>query len=61
MLGFHRRQRSLIPVKDLAKYDKLPVVWEDEEEETGCEIMLESPKAGQTQLTLIYVIFLAEA
>ncbi|KAJ9646521.1 hypothetical protein H2199_002570 [Coniosporium tulheliwenetii] len=61
MLGFHRRQRSLIPVKDLAKYDKLPVVWEEEEEETDCKMSLDAPEAGQKQLTLIYIVFLAEA
>lgn len=61
MLGFHRRTRSLIPVKDLAKYDKIALV--DEEEVEGGEEVMPEPlvKADRKQLTLVYVIFLAEA
>ena len=58
MLGFHRRIRSLIPVKDLAKYEKLAaVVGEEEQQDVDCE----SVETNHTQLTWIYVIFLAEA
>lgn len=68
MLGFHRRTRSLIPVKDLAKYDTVPLN-EHEEEEVDMEdsdTLVDgeseaSDKARSRQLTLIYVVFLAEA
>lgn len=69
MLGFHRRTRSLIPVKDLAKYDKVPL--EDEKEELEYdvednetlvdEVSEASDKARKRQLALIYIVFLAEA
>jgi hypothetical protein len=67
MLGFHRRTRSLIPVKDLGKYDKVPL--EDEEtdvesnvDEMESEIMADGPsKAHRRQLLLVYLVFIAEA
>lgn len=66
MLGFHRRTRSLIPVKDLAKYDKVSQV---EEMEVDDEFDAEYAAAGSMamakeqgrQLTLVYFMFLAEA
>ncbi|KAH7123921.1 major facilitator superfamily domain-containing protein [Dendryphion nanum] len=66
MLGFHRRTRSLIPVGDLAKYDKVPtqeVVYADEDElEFDTTAAPEGViKERKTQLTLVYVVFLAEA
>jgi len=66
MLGFHRRTRSLIPVQDLAKYDKLPLYDEEDvnigEEDFDMEVIPEpKAKARQTQLALVYAIFLAEA
>jgi hypothetical protein len=66
MLGFHKRTRSLIPVKDLAKYDKVPSYDEEEvdmsEDETDMELNSEpKAKARQLQLALVYAIFLAEA
>lgn len=66
MLGFHRRTRSLIPVKDLAKYDKVDLYDEQEmnmsEEELDMESVPEPKvKARQMQLTLVHAIFLAEA
>ena len=59
-------------MKDLAKYDKVPVNEEEEEEEEE-ELDMEdsdtlvdeasdvTDKARTRQLTLIYVVFLAEA
>ncbi|KAF2729674.1 MFS general substrate transporter [Polyplosphaeria fusca] len=62
MLGFHRRTRSLIPVKDLAKYDKIALDEEEVEEELqGVEELEPVVKADHKQLTLVYIIFLAEA
>lgn len=64
MLGFHRRTRSLIPVKDLGKYDKVEAIEEELglDDEADCEMGIEAPaKTHQKQLTLIYIIFLAEA
>jgi MFS family permease len=61
MLGFHRRTRSLIPVKDLAKYDHVATVDEDEVVEAELEIVEASGHADRRQLTLVYIIFLAEA
>jgi len=68
MLGFHRRTRSLIPVKDLAKYDKLQM---QDEDEMDLELELQegefdatskaTVKSRHRQMFLIYVIFLAEA
>ncbi|KAF2467523.1 MFS general substrate transporter [Lindgomyces ingoldianus] len=66
MLGFHRRTRSLIPVKELAKYDKVELSEEPEQDTREDDQELVSvpettTKARQRQLTLVYVIFLAEA
>ena len=66
MLGFHRRTRSLIPVKDLVKYDKVSIMEREEleeEERFGTE-GAESEAADRsrsTQLMLVYLVFLAEA
>ncbi|KAF2270461.1 MFS general substrate transporter [Lojkania enalia] len=64
MLGFHKRTRSLIPVKDLAKYDTVALN-EDEalglEEEMGLDVAEPDVKADRRQLILVYGIFLAEA
>jgi len=66
MLGFHRRTRSLIPVKDLAKYDKVSVVEEEEELLTGDDVYAQgipgtSSPVRTRQLMLVYLVFLAEA
>jgi hypothetical protein len=66
MLGFHKRTRSLIPVKDLAKYDKVSSHVEEEmdlsEDELDIDLNSEpQAKARQMQLALVYAIFLAEA
>jgi hypothetical protein len=66
MLGFHRRTRSLIPVKDLVKYDKLQMHDEGEMDlqiqEGDFDITSKATAtARRRQRTLIYVIFLAEA
>ena len=69
MLGFHRRTRSLIPVKDLAKYDRVPLNEHEEDvdiEDSDSDTLVDeeseaSDKARSRQLTLIYVVFLAEA
>jgi len=61
MLGFHRRTRSLIPVKDLNKYDVKVDFYAAEEEDDCLEMAQDPPKADQRQLTLIYIVFLAEA
>ena len=73
MLGFHRRTRSLIPVKDLAKYDVVPVEDQyEEEEETELfagdedralddEPAESANKARQRQLLLVYIVVFAEA
>lgn len=64
MLGFHKRTRSLIPVKDLAKYDKILLNEETDVEENEWEpdMTPEIPnKARGKQLMLVYAIFLAEA
>jgi hypothetical protein len=65
MLGFHRRTRSLIPVKELGKYDKVPL---EEQEEQYVEEELEihdvtdaKDKSRSRQLMLVYLVFLAEA
>lgn len=68
MLGFHKRTRSLIPVKELAKYDVVPV----EEEMYGYESEKEEEfekhdtdastiSTRRKQLLLVYLIFFAEA
>ncbi|CAI6331570.1 unnamed protein product [Periconia digitata] len=72
MLGFHRRTRSLIPVKDLGKYDKVPLdEAESDAESNAGEMEMEMDmgnassrpdvKARQLQLYLVYLVFLAEA
>jgi hypothetical protein len=63
MFGFHRRQRSLIPVRELSKYDvKYEKVDMEEEEEDFEDILLEEPsKPKSKQMTLIYIIYLAES
>jgi hypothetical protein len=67
MLGFHRRTRSLIPVKELAKYDKVPLIEEEEDAEIfGDELNMDIASRATNgtrwrQLMLVYVMFLAEA
>ncbi|KAH7399248.1 major facilitator superfamily domain-containing protein [Pyrenochaeta sp. MPI-SDFR-AT-0127] len=65
MLGFHRRTRSLIPVKDLAKYDQLPMVEKDDvyaEEEVEIQnAPFVADKSRQRQLMLVFLVFFAEA
>jgi hypothetical protein len=63
MLGFHRRTRSLIPVKELGKYDKVPVEEElyVEEELENYDAMDMKDKSRSRQLMLVYLVFLAEA
>jgi hypothetical protein len=70
MLGFHRRTRSLIPVKDLAKYDVVPAEDQYEEEEEK-ELFADeehqvlddeaATKSRQRQLLLVYIVVFAEA
>lgn len=70
MLGFHKRTRSLIPVRELAKYDVVPV--EDEVYGYGTESEEETEKHSadatdstlatrRRQLLLVYLVFFAEA
>jgi hypothetical protein len=63
MLGFHRRTRSLIPVKELGKYDKVPQLEEVylEEEEESYDDTHVGDKSRSRQLMLVYLVFLAEA
>lgn len=68
MLGFHKRTRSLIPVKELAKYDVVPVEEEMYGYESEGEEELEKPdtdvsttSSRQRQLLLVYFVFFAEA
>lgn len=70
MLGFHRRTRSLIPVKELAKYDVVPheeEVYgyesenEEEAEEQDTDASAPTAQAQRRQLLLVYLIFFAEA
>ncbi|KAB2573982.1 Major facilitator superfamily [Lasiodiplodia theobromae] len=64
MFGFHRRTRSLIPVKDLARYEKVAGTEEQEflaEEDEFDSETTEPAGSNRTQLTWIYVVFLAEA
>ncbi|KAH9873614.1 hypothetical protein IAQ61_004238 [Plenodomus lingam] len=68
MLGFHRRTRSLIPVKDLAKYDQVLAVEEKEDEELLArddpymQSTLDiSDRSRSWQLVLVFLIFFAEA
>lgn len=63
MLGFHKRTRSLIPVKDLGKYDKVAMV-EEEDQEVAEELenTLDGADMSQRgQLVMVYLIFFAEA
>lgn len=64
MLGFHRRTRSLIPVKELGKYDKVPLQEEDvyaEAEAESYDGTAGADKSRSRQLMLVYLVFLAEA
>ena len=70
MLGFHRRTRSLIPVKELAKYDVVPheeEVYgyesesEEEAEEQDTDASAPTAQAQRRQLLLVYLVFFAEA
>ncbi|KAF2013113.1 MFS general substrate transporter [Aaosphaeria arxii CBS 175.79] len=67
MLGFHRRTRSLIPVRDLARYDKVPMVDDEAELEVESADGDTDTKNGQwlgnrkRQMVLIYAIYLAES
>lgn len=70
MLGFHKRTRSLIPVRELAKYDVVPVEEEMYGYESESEEELEKQSAYATdlvessqrwQLLLVYFVFFAEA
>lgn len=70
MLGFHKRTRSLIPVKELAKYDVVPVEEESYGYESESEEEMEKQSTNATdstttswrrQLLLVYLIFFAEA
>ncbi|KAF2132604.1 MFS general substrate transporter [Dothidotthia symphoricarpi CBS 119687] len=67
MLGFHRRTRSLIPVKDLGKYDLVSLEEEDEEQYEGGELIEvcgasdATNKSRSRQLMLVYLVFFAEA
>lgn len=65
MLGFHRRTRSLIPVKDLAKYDQVSIVEEEQELLTKDDPYVQSTpnisdKSRSRQLMLVFFIFFAE-
>jgi hypothetical protein len=59
----------LIPVKDLAKYDRVPLNEQEDEDEMDMEdsdtlvdeVSEATDKARSRQLALIYVVFLAEA
>jgi len=69
MLSFHRRNRSLIPVSDLEKSEKEMLLTEEEiyvEEdgqhmEIGAEELAYQTPAQRRNLTMIYLLFLAEA
>ncbi|KAF2831570.1 MFS general substrate transporter [Ophiobolus disseminans] len=63
MLGFHRRTRSLIPVKELGKYDKVPLqeAVYAEEEADRYDGVVGGDKSRSRQLMLVYLVFLAEA
>lgn len=71
MFGIHRRNRSLIPVSELSKYDtKEPLLVQQEKQlelELESEQELEDAKEPRldrqqsSQLALIYTLFLAEA
>lgn len=71
MLGFHRRTRSLIPVKELAKYDVVSVEddmymydesdGEEEMEKSSADALDSSTCSRRNQLLLVYLVFFAEA
>lgn len=71
MLGFHKRTRSLIPVKELVKYDVVPLEEElyvdesDIEHEEELEQQMDASDmtahSRRRQLWLVYLIFFAEA
>lgn len=61
MLGFHKRTRSLIPVMSLEKYDEKTILVVEDEEEQDVDTEIETPRNLPRQLTLIFVIFFAEA
>ncbi|KAF1932051.1 MFS general substrate transporter [Didymella exigua CBS 183.55] len=70
MLGFHKRTRSLIPVKELAKYDVVPVEEElygygseseEELEKQSTDATDSTTLTRQRQLLLVYLVFFAEA
>ncbi|KAI9819559.1 MAG: hypothetical protein M1827_007009 [Pycnora praestabilis] len=61
MFGFHQRTRSLIPVRDLAKYDTKVVGEMDGGGEDNYDAENATPTASRRQLTVIYILFLAEA
>lgn len=68
MLGFHRRTRSLIPVKDLGKYDKVSTVEDEDMGDQQTQEEMENYSTPQvmdgsrrTQLILVYIVFAAEA
>ena len=72
MLGFHRRTRSLIPVKELAKYDVVSVEeeiymyesesdGEEEMEKRSTDASDSSIHSQRKQLLLVYLVFFAEA
>lgn len=70
MLGFHKRTRSLIPVKELAKYDVVPheeetygyeSESEEELEEQNTHASALTAQERRRQLLLVYLVFFAEA
>lgn len=70
MLGFHKRTRSLIPVKELAKYDVVPLEEEMDDyfderegelEKQGTEAPDPTTQSQRRQLLLVYLVFFAEA
>ncbi|KAF2626886.1 MFS general substrate transporter [Macroventuria anomochaeta] len=70
MLGFHKRTRSLIPVKELAKYDVVPVEEEmygyeseseEELEKQNTDALDPTTHSRRRQLLLVYLVFFAEA
>ena len=62
MFGFHRRTLSLVPVKDLSKYDKLPQLDPElEAEDDSLAGRGDLPSTGWKQLAIIYLTFIAQA
>lgn len=61
MFGFHRRGRSLIPVSDMDKMEK--IAWVETKDEETLEVEedeLQTPRQKRN-LSMIYMLFLAEA